>query len=125
MDSLGTPCGWHYISEKIGEKVPVNGEFIGRKFTGLIVPQANNSTEKARILTRVLRLKGCEWGKNLGVDSQGRCCDTYRRCVYIHGTNLEKFIPLPLSCGCLLLKTDHLIYLFDQVSVGTLCCIRK
>ena len=125
MDSLGTPLGWHFVCEKIGYNIPLGGEFIGRKFTGVIVPKARSLKERGRILTRVLRLKGCEWGKNLGVDSQGRCCDTYRRCVYIHGTSLEDLIPQPLSCGCLLLKTDHLLYLFDQVSVGALCCIRK
>ena len=125
LNSLGTPAGWHYICEKIGYHVPVGGELIGRKFTGLVIPQARSMEEKARILTRILRLKGCEWGINLGFDAQNRCCDTYTRCVYIHGTNFEKFIPQPLSCGCLLLKTEDLIQLFDRVFVGALCLIRK
>ena len=125
MNSLGTPDGLHYICEKIGYSVPIGGELIGRKFTGRIIPQAIDKKERARILTRVLRLKGCEWGKNLGFDVLGRCCDTYKRCVYIHGTNLEKFIPAPLSCGCLLLNSEHLIALFDQVFVGALCFLLK
>lgn len=125
MNSFGTPCGLHYICEKIGYHVPVGGEFVARKFTGLVIPQARSMKEKARILTRILRLKGCQWGINLGFDARNRCCDTYARCVYIHGTNFEKFIPQSLSCGCLLLKTEDLVQLFDRVFVGAFCLIRK
>jgi len=122
-NSLGTPTGIHVICEKIGQDVPLNGEFIGRKFTGQIIPQSNDITQKARILTRILRLKGCEPGINLGCDTQQRCCDTYKRCVYIHGTNLEALIPTPLSHGCLLLKNKDLLKLYDSVHVGDLCWI--
>ena len=125
MNSLGTPVGLHYICEKIGYNVPVGGEMIGRKFTGLVIPQTWNTKEKARILTRILRLKGCESGINLGFNSQNCCCDTYMRCVYIHGTNLEKLIPQRLSCGCLLLSAKDLIHLFDHVFVGAFCLIMK
>lgn len=122
-NSLGTPTGIHIICEKIGQAVPLNGEFIGRKFTGQIIPQSKDITQKARILTRILRLKGCEPGINLGYDPQQRCCDTYKRCVYIHGTNLEALIPTPLSHGCLLLKNKDLIQLYDCVHVGDFCWI--
>lgn len=125
LNSLGTPIGLHYVCEKIGHNVPIGGELIGRRFTGLVVQQSRSMKEKARILTRILRLKGCEWGVNLGFDSQNRCCDTYTRCVYIHGTNLEKFIPQRLSCGCLLLSTEDLVQLFDRVFVGAFCLIAK
>ena len=123
-NSLGTPTGIHIICEKIGQEVPLNGEFIGRKFTGQTVPQSNDITQKSRILTRILRLKGCESGVNLGYDSQQRCCDTYKRYVYIHGTNLETFIPKPLSHGCLLLKNQDLIQLYNSVHVGDFCWIK-
>ena len=122
-NSLGTPTGIHSICEKIGENVPLNGEFIGRKFTGQIIPQSNDPKQKARILTRILRLKGCELGINLGYDSNSRCCDTYERCIYIHGTNLEALIPNPLSHGCLVLKNKDLVSLFNCVNPGDFCWI--
>lgn len=126
QDSLGTPLGLHIICEKIGEGVPKNGEFIARKFTGQTIPIAKLETEKGRITTRIIRLKGMQWGINKGMDLKVHCsCDTYKRCIYIHGTNLEDFIPKPLSQGCLLLKTDDLIALFNQVNVGNFCFIIK
>ena len=125
INSLGTPCGLHYVCEKIGYHTPLNGEMICRKFTGVIVPQAHKKEEKAKILGRILRLKGCQWGINLGFDSQNRCCDTYTRCVYLHGTNLERFIPEPLSCGCLLLKSKDLLHLFELTHIGAFCFISQ
>lgn len=122
-NSLGTPIGIHTICEKVGQNVPLNGEFIGRKFTGQIVPQSNCLGQKARILTRILRLRGCEYGVNRGYDANRFCCDTYKRCVYIHGTNLEAFIPKPLSHGCLLLKNQDLVRLFNCVNLGDICYI--
>ena len=123
-NSFGTPLGLHYICEKIGHGVPINGEFVVRKFTGQIVPQAKCINERARIVSRILRLQGCELGKNKGFDVKAkRYCDTFKRCVYIHGTNLEKFIPQPLSHGCLLLKTEDLLDLFNRVRVGDFCWI--
>ncbi len=123
-NSGGTPTGLHRICEKIGYNVPENGEFIARKFTGQQIPQANDMREKAKIVTRILRLRGCEWGINRGVDIKThRFCDTYKRCVYIHGTNLERFIPQPLSQGCLLLKTKDLLEVFETVYEGDLCWI--
>lgn len=123
-NSLGTPLGLHFICEKIGCGVPINGEFIARKFTGQIIPQAKCINEKAKIVSRILRLQGCEWGKNRGFNTKtNRWCDTFKRCVYIHGTNLEKFIPQPLSHGCLLLRTEDLLDLFNRVHVGDFCWI--
>lgn len=122
-NSLGTPTGLHIICEKIGQNVPLNGEFVGRKFTGQIIQQSQNLSEKSRILTRILRLKGCEPGVNLGLNANHLCCDTYKRCVYIHGTNLESFIPTPLSHGCLLLKNHDLLKLFNSANLGDFCWI--
>lgn len=59
-NSLGTPLGLHVVCEKIGDGVPVNGEFIARKFTGQIVPLAKSENEKTRITTRILRLQGMQ-----------------------------------------------------------------
>ena len=122
--SFGTPLGLHKIVEKIGHTVPAGGQFIHRKFTGRICPQAKNIQEKAAILTRILRLQGCEWGFNKGIDPLSRlCCDTYLRCIYIHGTNLEAFIPQRLSHGCLLLKTKDLVEMFNLLEINDFCFI--
>ncbi len=126
QDSLGTPWGLHVICEKIGNNIPKNGEFIARKFTGQIIPIAQRESEKAHITTRILRLKGMQWGINKGMNlALHRSCDTYQRCVYIHGTNLENFIPKPLSNGCLLLKSQDLLRLFQQINVGDFCLLIK
>ena len=125
-NSFGTPMGLHVICEKIGEEVPINGELIARKFTGQVVPIAKSENEKGRITTRILRLKGLQWGINKGIDLKThRFCDSYKRCIYIHGTNLENFIPKPLSKGCLLLKTQDLTYLFRKVNIGDFCLLLK
>ena len=124
-NSLGTPIGLHIVCEKIGDGVPVNGEFIVRKFTGQIVPVAKSENEKTRITTRILRLQGMQWGINRGIDLKThRICDTYKRCVYIHGTNLENFIPRALSHGCLCLKSQDLLRLFRQINVGDFCLVQ-
>lgn len=123
-NSFGTPLGLHLVCEKIGEGIPVNGEFIARKFTGQIIPIARSEKEKARITTRILRLQGMQLGINRGVDlGTHRSCDTYQRCVYIHGTNLESFIPKALSQGCLCLNTQDLLRLFKSINVGDFCFI--
>ena len=114
----------HVICEKIGEGIPINGEFIARKFTGQIIPMAQSKDTKGYVTTRILRLKGLQWGLNKGIDlEKHRSCDSYKRCIYIHGTNLETFIPSPLSKGCLLLKTKDLIHLFQQVNIGDFCFV--
>lgn len=123
-NSLGTPLGLHVVCEKIGDGIPINGEFVARKFTGQIIPIAKSENEKTRITTRIVRLQGMQWGINRGIDLViHRSCDTYKRCVYIHGTNLENFIPKALSHGCLCLKTSDLLRLFSQINIGDFCLI--
>ncbi len=116
MNSLGTPYGLHRICEKIGHAMPVNGVFKYRHFTGIVCPPSKICTD-GFVTTRILRLSGLEWGINRGKHNT-QCCDTYRRCVYIHGTNLEYFIPNALSRGCLLLSNKNILELFEQVYEG-------
>jgi lipoprotein-anchoring transpeptidase ErfK/SrfK len=56
--------------------------------------------------------------KNRGYNAQKICCDTYKRTIYIHGTNLEHFIPQPLSQGCILLSNADMLDLFDATYEG-------
>ncbi|BCB27147.1 hypothetical protein SKTS_20330 [Sulfurimicrobium lacus] len=70
--------------------------------------------ERDWILTRILWLSGCEPGFNrLGE------LDTMRRYIYIHGTADEKAIGSPVSHGCIRMRNQDIIELFDLVPAGT------
>ncbi len=115
-DSFKTPPGVHRIREKIGSGAPAGRIFKGRRDTGIDWdkgPSADNL-----ILTRILRLEGLEEGINKGAG-----VDSYERCIYIHGTNLEDLVGTPLSHGCLALRNPDIIRLFDIVREGTLVYI--
>jgi UDP-N-acetylmuramate--alanine ligase len=115
-NSYKTPPGLHRIREKIGDGSPLRRIFKGRKDTGL--DWDGKSIEDNLILTRILRLEGLEEGIN-----RGPGVDSYERFVYIHGTNREDLVGTPLSHGCLALRNDDMLRLFDSVREGTLVCI--
>lgn len=116
MNSFKTPLGWHCICEKIGDDQPIYMIFESRSPTGRIATVHTDTTdlEEDLVLTRILRLKGCEPGLNYGDD-----VDSYTRCIYIHGTNEEGLIGRPASHGCIRMKNDDLICLFDRVNIKT------
>ncbi len=118
--SGGTPLGWHYIATKIGTAAPMNTVFVGRVATGEIYSNALGELYPKRdwILTRIMWLAGLEAGVNLGNNSLG-CCDTYQRYIYIHGTPDAEPMGVPKSHGCIRMHNDDLVWLFDQVEVGT------
>lgn len=118
-NSLGTPRGWHEICEKIGEKLPEGAVLIGRQPTGLCYQDPSYDSNKRWITSRILRLRGLEFGKNSGTTSEGQSCDTYERLVYIHGTNWEHRIGTPCSQGCVLMKNRDIIVLFEKIDIGT------
>ena len=66
------------------------------------------------ILTRILWLSGTEPGRNRlgGVD-------TMRRYIYIHGCPDDVDMTTPGSHGCIRMRNDDVIELFDRVEVGT------
>jgi lipoprotein-anchoring transpeptidase ErfK/SrfK len=70
------------------------------------------------ITSRILWLRGLETGVNLGGG-----VDTYKRYVYIHGTQREDRIGEPLSAGCILMRNADVIGLYDEVRVGDLVWI--
>lgn len=115
MGSECTPQGLHEVAEKIGEDVPVNTVFVGRQMTGEIYTLELRDTNPERdwILTRILRLKGCEPGKN-----KGGQCDTYDRFIYIHGTPDDVEMGSPGSNGCIRMRNKDVILLYSQVLVG-------
>jgi UDP-N-acetylmuramate--alanine ligase len=115
-NSFKTPPGIHRIKEKIGAGAPPGRIFKECRDTGLDWDQVSN--EDNLILTRILRLEGLEDGINRGAG-----VDSYGRFIYVHGTNREDLVGTPLSHGCLALRNQDMIRLFDSVDVGTLVYI--
>lgn len=116
QNSFQTPTGLHRVAKKIGEGQPVGMVFKERKPTTL---NAQRSTlNEDRILTRILWLEGLEPGVN-----QGGEVDTFERYIYIHGTNHEDKIGQPASLGCVRMRNDDVVKLFDAVEEGTLVWI--
>lgn len=116
-----TPLGLHCISEKIGAGLPINSVFVAREFTGEIYTPALAKQYPNRdwILTRILWLAGCEASVNQGIASDGSCCDSKQRYIYIHGTPDTEAVGVPQSHGCIRMRNSDVITLFDWVHVGT------
>jgi len=112
-----TPLGKHRVAEKFGMNAPAGTVFVSRESTGRIarIRQAGEAPdEKDQVTTRILWLEGMEEGVN-----KGPGIDSYRRCIYIHGTTDEGLIGKPASLGCIRMKNRDVIELFDIVPVGT------
>ncbi|MFN4262104.1 MAG: L,D-transpeptidase [Thioalkalivibrionaceae bacterium] len=120
--SLQTPLGWHRVKERIGDGEPVGMIFrarvpIGRIAEILVRPEELSCEDN--ITTRILWLEGLEPGFNRGRDARGRLVDSYRRYIYLHGTDEEGRIGSPASDGCIRLRNDDILWLFERVPVGT------
>jgi hypothetical protein len=111
-----TPRGRHIVRAKIGAGAPLNAVFVGRRPTGEVWTPALAASQPNRdwILTRILWLSGCEVGFNRLGD-----VDTMRRYIYVHGTPDKMEIGKPGSIGCIRMRNQDLVELFDRVPVGT------
>jgi lipoprotein-anchoring transpeptidase ErfK/SrfK len=116
MDSECTPCGVHTISEKIGDGAEVNSVFVGRMETGEIYEPALRELHPERdwILTRILWLSGLEDGKN-----KGGKLDSHERYIYIHGSPDDVAMGQAGSRGCIRMRNDEIIEMFELVEIGT------
>ena len=115
-DSGCTPLGAHIVRAKIGAGAEPNTVFVGRRSTGEICTPELMAQFPNRdwILTRILWLSGTEIGKNrLGN------VDTMQRYIYIHGTPDSTDMSKIGSHGCVRMRNDDVIALFDLVPVGT------
>lgn len=111
-----TPRGRHVIRAKIGAGQPVNTVFVDRRPTGEIYTSelAARFPKRDWILTRILWLSGCEPGFNrLGK------VDTMRRCIYIHGSPDSAEMGKPGSIGCIRMRNEDVVELFDLVPLRT------
>ena len=104
--SFKTPTGRFSVSEKIGDAAPLWAEFKSRQPTGRI---AEPGGEEDGVLTRILWLEG--------LDPEN--ANTRERYIYFHGTNREDLIGTPASHGCVRLRNEDMVELFDLVAEGT------
>ena len=104
--SFRTPMGRFRICEKIGDNVPAWMIFKGRVPTGEI---AISGGDEDHVLTRILWLEG--------LDDENS--NTRERYIYIHGTNQEDLIGTPSSHGCIRMRNQEMIDLYDRVATGT------
>lgn len=119
--SFCTPRGRHVVRARIGDGQPVNTVFVRRRPTGEVWSPELATKHPGRdwILTRILWLSGLEPGFNrLGN------VDTMRRFIYIHGSPDTAVMGEPGSIGCVRMRNEDVIDLFDRVPVGTLVNIR-
>ena len=65
-----------------------------------------------------MRLEGLKTGIN-----KGPGVDSFERFIYIHGTNREDLIGTPLTHGCIALRNDDVVRLFDIAAEGMLVYI--
>jgi lipoprotein-anchoring transpeptidase ErfK/SrfK len=114
--SYMTPLGLHRVEEKYGDDAQPWTIFRSRENTGVI--WSEGMEDENQILTRILRLRGLEPGLNAG---EG--IDSYERYIYIHGTNNEELIGTPMSHGCICMKNDEVLRLFDACAIGTIVYI--
>lgn len=111
--SYRTPIGNFIISEKFGHEAPINTTFKSREATGTWDPC--ETCEADLITTRILWLDG--------TDEQN--ANSKARYIYIHGTNHEDKIGTPASCGCIRMRNEDIIQLFDLTPEGTPVVIQE
>lgn len=122
VNSLQTPRGMHRIRACIGRGLPSGTVFRGRRPTGEIYSDDLAQAEPDRdwILSRILWLGGLEPGRNRYAD-----VDSQRRYIYIHGTPDSEPIGEPASIGCIRMRNEDVIDLFERVSAGATVYIHE
>lgn len=113
--SCCTPRGWHEVVDIIGLDQPMNAVFKARQPTGQIYTLGLEQLfpDQDWILSRIIRLKGCERGFNLGGH-----VDSYQRYIYIHGCAAEDLLGQPASHGCIRMRNVDVVELAKTIRVG-------
>lgn len=101
-----TPLGQLTVVKKIGGSAPKGMVFKSRRPTGEILKP--NAPGRDPIVTRILWLHGKE--------SQNK--NTFRRCIYIHGTPEEWRLGTPASYGCIRMSSRDVIDLYNRIGEG-------
>ena len=110
-----TPRGWHRIRALIGAGLPAGTVFRGRRPTGEVFDPVLDTQFPNRdwILTRILWLGGLEPGFNRYGD-----VDTTWRYIYIHGSPDHGVTGVPASHGCIRMKSEDVIDVFERATSG-------
>lgn len=104
--SCRTPLGELEIADKIGDTAPMGTVFKNRRRTGEVV--ASNAPGRDAIVTRIIWLRGRE----------AQNANAFGRDIYIHGTPEERNIGLPVSYGCIRMRSIDIIKLYSLVGRG-------
>jgi L,D-transpeptidase YbiS len=112
-----TPRGAHEVRELIGEGLPCSAVFVSRHATGEVCTEEARAADPERdwILSRVIWLSGLEEGRNFGGE-----VDTYCRYIYFHGTPDSEPVGKPRSHGCIRMRNEDVIAVFEMLEIGTL-----
>jgi len=117
-DSFKTPLGRHRIACMIGEGLPIGTIFKARQPIGVFATEKHDE-QQDWILSRILWLAGDQ----TGINRRGRV-DTFSRYIYIHGTHREDLIGQPASHGCIRMRNEDVIELFDYAHEGEIVYIK-
>jgi len=110
--SMKTPLGNFRIAEKIGDSAAPGTIFKARVALG---PDDPLPETEDLITSRILWLDGMD-------EDNG---NTRERFIYIHGTKHEDKIGMPASHGCIRMRNDDVIELFELVDETTQVVIRE
>lgn len=105
--SYKTPLGDFRICDKVGDGLPLGAVLSGRHATGEILKP--NAKGRDPIVTRILWLDGLE-ACNQGARSRG---------IYIHGTAEERHVGKPVSYGCIRMRSNDVVKVYDLTPVGS------
>lgn len=122
QNSNQTPIGIHCVQEKIGADAECGEIFLARQRTHqqACIEGKEISTKEDCITTRILWLSGLEKGLN-----QGENVDSHSRYIYIHGTHEEGLIGQPASIGCIRMKNQDVIEVFEFLPLSALVVISE
>ena len=104
--SFRTPIGRFCVAEKIGSDMPSGTVFVGRV---PLEPGDPRPPTEDLVTSRILWLDGLEEHN----------ANTRDRFVYIHGTKHEDKIGTAASHGCVRMRNEDVIELFELVDEGT------
>ncbi len=111
--SCCTPLGKHEIIAKIGHGLPKGAVLHNRHWSGEVLKP--NAPGRDPIVSRILWLGGLESGNR----------NAANRFIYIHGTAEENRIGTPASYGCVRMKSNDVVAVFERVSIGDTVLITK
>jgi len=106
-NSYKTPVGLLWVYDKIGSNLPLGAVIRNRAPTGEVIPA--NARGRDPIVTRIIWLKGLFGGTG----------SAFERCIYIHGTPEESTLGHPCSWGCIRMRSEDVLKVYDKVQIGT------